>query len=132
MLVRANKLGVYDDLVQGELTAFLEQRPQLYDAVISADTLCYFGRLEAFSAAAATALLPKGRLVFTVEALPEGTEEDFRLAVNGRYAHSERYVRSSLEAAGLAIVDCRRVHLRNENTEPVIGLLVTAAKTSAH
>lgn len=128
MLVRANKLNIYDDLVQGELTAYLEERPNSYDAVVSADTLCYFGRLDAFSAAATGALRSDGFLVFTVEALAEGVEDDFRLAVNGRYAHSERYVRACLEATGLTIDDCRRVHLRNENMEPVIGLLVTASK----
>ena len=128
MLVLANKLGLYDDLVQGELTAFLAGRPHAYDAIISADTLCYFGRLEAFCEAAAGALRPGGVLVFTVEALPQVAEEDFRLAVNGRYAHAERYVLDSLHACDLVVADCSRVHLRNENMEPVIGLLVTAAK----
>jgi predicted TPR repeat methyltransferase len=128
MLVRAQKLGVYDDLVQAELTAFLNERPLTYDAVVSADTLCYFGRLEPFSAAVASALRPDGLLVFTVEALPADDDTEFRLAVNGRYAHSETYVRECLETAGLLVADSNLVHLRNENTEPVVGFLVTARK----
>jgi predicted TPR repeat methyltransferase len=130
MLALAHKLQLYDDLVQGELTAHLEDQPGQYDAIISADTLCYFGRLEAFSAAAARALRPGGLLIFTVEALPDDLDDDFRLAVHGRYAHAERYVRACLKREGLSVEGCPRVHLRNENAEPVIGLLVTARKSA--
>lgn len=124
MLAKARALGAYDRLTCAELTGFLQSRPLAYDVVASADTLCYFGRLEAFAEAAATALRPGGVLVFTVEAL-DGSPEAFLLAVNGRYTHGERYVRECLEAAGLAVVSCAREKLRSENTEPVIGLVVT-------
>lgn len=125
MLTNANKLGLYDYLERAELTEYLLSQPGTYDAVASADTLCYFGRLEEFSEAAAASLRPGGVLVFTVEAL-DGAAEDFRLAVNGRYTHSEPYVRKCLGEAGLQVVSCGREKLRTENAEPVIGLVVTA------
>jgi predicted TPR repeat methyltransferase len=125
MLVNAGKLGLYDHLERAELTEYLLSQPGAYDVVASADTLCYFGRLEAFSGAAAASLRRGGVLVFTVEAL-DGAEEEFRLAVNGRYTHSERYVRKCLEEAGFQLASCERHKLRTENAEPVIGLVVTA------
>ncbi len=128
MLAKAQKLGVYDRLECDELTAFLEAAPDSYDVIASADTLCYFGRLEAFAAAAATSLRPGGALVFTVEAR-DSSPEDFLLSVNGRYTHSEPYVRRCLEAVGLSVEACPREQLRTENAEPVIGLVVTARKS---
>jgi predicted TPR repeat methyltransferase len=127
MIAKAQKMGIYDRLECCELTAFLQSGPRTYDVVASADTLCYFGRLVQFSAAAASALRPGGVLVFTVEALDNSTE-DFQLAVNGRYMHSEPYVRRCLEAAGFEVDSCPREKLRTENAEPVIGLVVTARR----
>ncbi|WP_442578255.1 tetratricopeptide repeat protein [Mesorhizobium sp. ASY16-5R] len=125
MLVNAGKLGLYDHLERAELTEYLLSQAGAYDVVASADTLCYFGRLDAFSAAAAGSLRPDGVLVFTVEALG-GSEEEFRLAVNGRYTHSEDYVRKCLGEAGFQVESCERQKLRTENAEPVIGLVLTA------
>ena len=130
MLSKAMRLGDYDHLECAELTAFLQSRPQTYDVIASADTLCYFGRLEEFAHAAASSLRPKGLLVFTVEALDK-PGEDFRLAVNGRYTHSELYVRKCLEDAGLAVILSDREKLRSENAEPVIGLVITANRPEA-
>lgn len=126
MLDKAAKLTIYDDLYLGELTEFLAAQSEEYDVIVSADTLCYFGRLDRFAAAAAGALKPDGLLVFTVEALESDGAPDFKLAVNGRYAHSEAYVRTTLAGAGIETIDLTRAQLRMENAEPVIGLVVSA------
>ncbi len=126
MLQKARKLGLYDCLEDGELTAFLANKPNGYDVVVSADTLCYFGKLEVFASTSLAAVRSGGFLAFTVEALEVEATEDFRLAVNGRYVHNERYVREALVAAGYRIEECRREKLRMENTEEVTGLLVVA------
>ncbi len=128
MLTRAKKLGLYDGLAKGELTAFLLSKQVDYDVIASADTLCYFGRLEEFSQAAAMSLKPGGVLVFTVEEMVEPSE-NYKLSVNGRYTHSEAYVRKCLEDVGFSIVACEHEKLRMENAEPVIGLLITARRT---
>ncbi len=129
MLTQAKKLQLYDGLAKGELTEFLLSNPAEYDVIASADTLCYFGRLEEFSAAAAASLKLGGVLVFTVEKMVQPTE-NYKLSVNGRYTHSEAYVRKSLEDAGLSIEACEKEKLRMENAEPVIGLLITARSPS--
>jgi len=52
MLRRAWSRQVYDVLHKAELTFYLETQPEAFDAVISADRLCYFGALEVVLAAA--------------------------------------------------------------------------------
>ena len=68
MLKRAALLDLYDELREAELVAFLLERPLAFDLLVSADTLCYFGDLAEFAAAARASLDDGGLLVFTVEA----------------------------------------------------------------
>ena len=108
MLEKARTRGGYDELVTAELCEFMRSRPAAFDAVVSADTLVYFGALEEPLLAARTCLRQGGRVVFTVERLaPEcGSDEDvssYRLETHGRYSHSETYVRSVLEQAGFDV-----------------------------
>jgi predicted TPR repeat methyltransferase len=126
MLTQAKGRGVYDRLHKAELVYYLDTQPEQFDAVVSADTLCYFGTLQAPLNAAARCLRAGGWLIFTVEALPEGSALDHQLQVNGRYAHAPAYLRSTLAAAGLALMDLRAETLRTEAALPVVGWLVTA------
>ena len=126
MLRRARERRVYDVLHHVELVYYLDTQPAAFDAVISADTLCYFGPLGAVFAAAQRCLRSGGWLVFTVEALPPGSTENHRLQLNGRYAHSAEYLRSALREAGLVLTDMRSETLRMEAGLPVNGWLVTA------
>lgn len=64
MLERARALAVYDRLVQDEITRFLLNEREAFDVIASADTLCYFGSLDAVARAARSALRPGGWLVF--------------------------------------------------------------------
>lgn len=127
MLERAVVKQVYDDLREGELVAFLRSRPAAFDAVVSADTLCYFGVLEGFAQAARGSLAEGGWLVFTVEALDDdAAEPPWRLQTHGRYCHRRAYVEQTLTAAGFAPPRIEPVVLRNENQKPVAGWLVSA------
>lgn len=130
MLARARARGLYAELVQAELVAFLRERGRAWDLVVSADTLCYFGALEDFAAAAAAALRPQGLLVFTVEALAapaaDAATGDFRLHEHGRYSHRRGYVEQVLGAAGLDVREVSAAVLRTEGGEPVQGWVVAA------
>ncbi|MDR7038240.1 MULTISPECIES: tetratricopeptide repeat protein [Methylobacterium] len=122
MLEKAAARGLYDALERAELTAYLAARPGAYDLVLSADTLCYFGALDAVLAAARTALRPGGRFVFSVEALEEA--EGTRLNAHGRYSHAKSHVEAAAGAAGFSIEAIDRVVLRLERAEPVTGYVV--------
>ena len=128
MLRRAKTRGLYDTLHQAELMHYLRTQPLAFDAVVSADTLCYFGALEGVFEAAGRTLRPGGALVFTVEALPAASTEAHRLQANGRYAHGGRYVSTALADAGFELRELRAETLRMEGGEPVPGWLVTAIK----
>ncbi|WHQ68568.1 tetratricopeptide repeat protein [Methylorubrum extorquens] len=125
MLDKARLRGCYDRLDEGELTHHLLERPDAYDLVVSADTLCYFGPLDMFAAAAAGALRLGGHLVFSVE---EDDGDAFTLHPHGRFSHAPAYVERSLAAAGFVVVGIRHEGLRMERGEPVRGLIVTARK----
>ena len=96
--------------------------------VVSADTLCYFGALEGVADAARRALRPGGRLVFTVEALPEDDSASHRLLSHGRYAHRRAYLRSVLDDAGFVRQRIVADVLRSEGGLPVLGWLVSARR----
>jgi predicted TPR repeat methyltransferase len=128
MLERAAKRGVYDELVKGELTAFVQTHADAFDVIVSADTLVYFGALDEIVAAAARALRPGGWLIFTVEdAMDAAGGVEYQIATHGRYQHSQRYVERVLDRARLQwyIV---RAELRMESGMPVAGLAVRALK----
>jgi predicted TPR repeat methyltransferase len=128
MMKQARALKLYDVLHKAELTYYLDTQPAAFDAVISADTLCYFGALEGVAAAAFKALRPGGWLVFTVEALAEGDTRPHLLQPHGRYAHGGEYVRSTLAAAGFGAVTLRSDTLRHEGGAPVHGWVASAQR----
>ncbi|MBP7148218.1 MAG: tetratricopeptide repeat protein [Acidobacteria bacterium] len=126
MLRAADARRVYDQLVAAELTAYLRETAEGFDAIVSADTLCYFGALGPVFAGAGRVLRPGGVFVFTVEHSAGDESSGFRLHARGRYCHAEGYVRGELARAGLTTVAVQREVLRHEAGVPVDGLLVSA------
>ncbi len=128
MLRLADQRLVYDQLEKSELVAYLRARPEAFDVVISADTLCYFGVLAEFADAAFGALRGGGRLVFTVEALSGDGPAGYRLLHHGRYAHAASYLSDTLSDAGFVVDGLEQELLRNEAGLPVRGWLVSAVR----
>ncbi|MBL8484933.1 MAG: methyltransferase domain-containing protein, partial [Rhodocyclaceae bacterium] len=129
MLERAAARGGYDELEKAELTEYLEARPAAFDVIVSADTLVYFGALERVAGAAHAALGASGWFIFSVErAEPEHAAEGYKINYQGRYMHTEPYVRAVLQTAGFGATEIRQEILRNEGGYPVHGLVVAAAK----
>jgi predicted TPR repeat methyltransferase len=127
MLAKARARRHYDDLVEAELTRYLNDQNKNCDLIVCADTLCYFGELTRVFTALSGALRPNGLFVFTVELLSEeGSDANFKLDPSGRYSHAQPYVKHELESAGLAIKEIAPGNLRMENGLPVKGLVVTA------
>ena len=131
MLEKAQRRHIYDTLEHRELVAYLLDHANAFDALVCADTLCYFGELTRAAAAAASALRVGGSFVFTVEALPEDALEDYRLQPHGRYAHRLGYIEAILQDCGLRPVTVRQEVLRFEAGRPVNGWLVGAIRPSS-
>jgi predicted TPR repeat methyltransferase len=129
MLNHAAEKRIYDDLIQAELTAYLQQLPRdSYDVIVTADTLVYFGGLEEVIDAAALALRPNGVLIFTVEEAiePDGADS-YSIQPHGRFSHGAAYVERLLVRAGL-LPTIGRAELRLESGVPVAGLVVRGAR----
>jgi predicted TPR repeat methyltransferase len=125
MLKEAAKRGLYDELIESELGAYMAAHPSTFDVVVCCDTLVYVGKLEDTVAAAARTLRPGGRLLFTVEQLTGG-DENYRLAPTGRFCHSAAYLHETLTNAGLIDVAIEPITPRREYGDPVDGLMVIA------
>ncbi|MEC5386797.1 tetratricopeptide repeat protein [Uliginosibacterium sp. H3] len=132
MLAKAEAKQCYDLLEKAELTAYIAARQAAFDAIVSADTIVYFGALDEVLHASHAAMRKGGLLIFTVEKGEGKVPEDIGFAINphGRYAHTQTYLRGSLTKAGLSVDAINEVVLRNEGGEPVIGWVVTARKSA--
>src|SRR5262245_14296818 len=126
MLEKAGGRAVYDELAAAELTAYLAGSPRAFDIVASSDTLVYFGDLREVLAAARLALRAGGRLLFTLEADGDDGPAGYRLHSDGRYKHTQHYVRTTLQAAGFEAIEVETGHLRRQGNRYVPGLIVTA------
>ena len=130
MLEHARQKNVYQELVHGELTEYLQHARDRFDVIVSADTLVYFGSLDSVVAAAAAALRPGGTFVFTVEEAVDAATVSFSLRPHGRYTHRADYVEQVLRDSGLRPL-IERAKLRKESGLPVAGLVVTGRKPPA-
>ena len=128
MIAQARARNVYDELVKGELTAYLGDSTEMFDVIVSADTLVYFGPLEGVVAASTNALRPGGRLIFTVEELiGAGRDAEYAISPSGRYRHTREYLERLLAHATLRS-EVGPAELRLEAGDPVPGLVVRGTK----
>jgi predicted TPR repeat methyltransferase len=131
MLAQAEARHAYDELVKGELTAFLGACTAAFDVIVSADTLVYFGSLADVVAAAEGALRPGGRFIFTVEEWSNaGPDAEYVLRPHGRYGHTRQYLDRVLTEARFQ-PEIVGAELRLEGGSPVAGLVVRATKPMA-
>lgn len=130
MLEKARQRGGYDDLVEAELGAWLQADSSMWDVVLSADTLIYFGELQSILSSAHKVLRPGGWLAFTLEVL-ETDEDCFELSASGRYQHSRACVERVLAAAGFRESEIAEASLRKELGQHVAGWVVLARKNAA-
>lgn len=127
MLAKAEQRGIYDELHKAELVEFLLSRPEVFDLVISADTLCYFGDIDQALASFARSLRRSGRAIFTVEASNDDDKRPYQLLSSGRYSHKREYVIAAAQQANLTLAHIAHVPLRSEAGRSVMGWLVTVA-----
>jgi len=130
MLDQARLRGGYDQLIKQEITAYLATQQASFDILLAADTMMYFGQLDAVLGAANAALRPGGHFIFTVESVSAlaGGSVDFELHPSGRYRHTADYVRRALSAAGLQVTSLIATVLREEIRQPVAGLQIIAQR----
>lgn len=129
MLDKAAEKKLYDNLIEAELTAFLDNCGDEYDLLVAADTLVYVGAIESTLAAAHGALRDDGILLFSLEKLGEDVEgPGYRMEPSGRYTHRSDYVRRWLEQVGFKVQQFVEADLREDGGARVSGYLVLAQR----
>jgi predicted TPR repeat methyltransferase len=125
MLAAAARRGLYAELHERDIEAFLAAESRRFALLLAGDVLPYFGDLSALLRLAAERIAPGGRFVFSVESLSADGAEGlgWRLGKQGRYRHAAAHIAAAAGAAGLAIEQLRAEVVRYEAEAPVPGLL---------
>jgi predicted TPR repeat methyltransferase len=125
MLEAAKARGIYRNLMLGDLEAELFALTSQYDLILAADTMIYLGDLSRTFAGVSKRLDPNGHYLFAVESLDgEGWEQ----TPQNRFRHSQNYLRSEADLAGLEVIAIDPCVLRNEHDVAVGGFAVALRK----
>ena len=127
MIKQARATNLYAELEVADMIDGLRGKADASaNLVIAADAFVYLSDLAPVLAEAKRVLAAGGVLAFTVE-----THDGSGIVLGGglRYAHSAEYVRSAIARVGLKLLTLEPASPRNENSEPVRGLVVVAEKT---
>lgn len=128
MLDRAGSLGIYDRLEQGETVERLPLLGHVYDLVVAADVLVYFGDLVAVFSAVHGVLSDGGYFIFSVE---KGDTEGFRLRSTGRYQHHPSYVQGVADGIAFETSLCAEAVLREQDGRPVTAAVFVLRRSAS-
>lgn len=126
MLAQARARGLYAELHEADVAAWLRDAEPGFDLVLAADVFIYIGDLVPVFEGVRRVLLPGGQFAFSVEAADAGAAVE--LGPQLRYRHGEAPLRALAEAQGFAVEDVRREVLRLEQGRPIEGLLLRLAR----
>jgi predicted TPR repeat methyltransferase len=132
MLALAQRLDRYDELRTSEAMADMRAHASAYDLAVAADVFVYFGDLVPLFAAAAICLRAEGRLVFTLEAMPQDNAraaQGWAVRVSGRYMHTRAHAEAALAAAGFVLELFETQSFRREDGIDLPGFLVAAKRS---
>jgi len=126
MIEQARATGLYAQLEVSEMLEGLRGKPDASaDLVLAADAMVYLSDLAPVLGEVKRVLADGGLLAFTVETQ---AGDGVILGQGLRYAHGAAYVRASVEAAGLALLQLEDLSARNEDNAPVPGLVAVASR----
>ena len=127
MIEKARATGLYAGLKVTDMLEGLRTTPDLgADLVLSADAMIYLADLVPVLKQASRVLASGGLMAFTLES-HDG--DGFMIGEGRRYAHGASYVRASIEAAGLVVLQLEQQSIRHEAGVPVPGLVIVAEKS---
>jgi predicted TPR repeat methyltransferase len=127
MIEEARATGLYAELEVADMVEALRAKADARaNLLLAADAMCYVGDIAPMLVEAERVLAPGGVFAFTLET---HNGDGVTIGQALRYAHAVEYVRAKVAASGLAVAHLERASPRNENNEPVQGLVVVAAKT---
>ena len=127
MIEEARATGLYAEFEVADMVDGLRGKPDVSaNLVLAADAMCYVSDLAPVLAEASRVLAPSGVFAFTLEA---HKGDGVVIGQGLRYAHAAEHVRAKVMASRLKVAHLEAASPRNEDNEPVQGLVVVAAKT---
>ncbi|MEJ6021006.1 tetratricopeptide repeat protein [Ramlibacter sp. PS4R-6] len=121
MVGRARERGLYDDVVQADVTGYLASAKEAsFELVTAADVFNYIGELAPVFDAVRRVLAPDGWFAFTVELTVAGA--DVELQPSMRYAHSRGYVESLATRCDFEVAALAEHPIREDQRQPIPGL----------
>jgi predicted TPR repeat methyltransferase len=124
----ARKLGIYDELILGDLEPYLSSRGTSFDLILAADTMIYLGDLAPTFGGVAYRLVPGGHYIFAVEGKDASGDGGWEQTADNRFRHSLNYLREEAKRQGLEFVDAVECVLRTQDGVPVAGYAVALKK----
>jgi predicted TPR repeat methyltransferase len=126
MIKQARATNLYAELEVADMIESLRAKIEAsVNLVVAADAFVYLSDLVPVLTAAKRVLVSGGVLACTLET---HDRDGVVLGEGLRYAHSADYVRGAIAKAGLKLLKLEPASPRNENNEPVRGLVVVAEK----
>ncbi len=113
MLAEAETKGIYHQLRQQELIAYLEESDAFFDLFLLTDVLVYLGNLAPLFGAIGRRALPHSLLLFSVE--KGNGNAGYQLLPTGRYGHSRQYLAELIARSGLQVEARRDAGIRKQN-----------------
>lgn len=127
MLEKAQKLGIYTDLVRADVGSFLAERDNAScDLALAGDVFVYIGELTEVFHACARVLRNGGLLSFSIERSDD--EAAYTLRKSGRYAQRPDYIAGLAMTAGLRVSAVEDFTLREEFGVGIPGQLYVLSK----
>jgi predicted TPR repeat methyltransferase len=127
MIEKARATGLYARLEVTDMLEGLRSAPRSgAELVLAADAMVYVADLLPVLQQASRVLACGGVLAFTLE---RHDGDGFIMGGGRRYAHGASYVRASIEAAGLVVLQLEQQPIRTERGLPVPGLVIVAEKS---
>ncbi len=118
MLEKAAEKKVYDELVKADILDFLKNRND-FETIVAADVLGYIPNIEKF-----VELCRGKKIIFTVETDDEAANSVISKA--GRIKYNHAYIKNLLNEKGFKNIKEEKLVLRQENGEPVAGMIFEA------
>ena len=127
MIREARATNLYAELEVADMIEALRGKPETSaNLIVAADAFVYLSDLAPVLGEVKRVLAVGGTLAFTLET-HDGS--GVVLGEGLRYAHAPDHVRGVIATAGLKLLTLQAASPRNENNEPVRGLVVVAEKT---
>lgn len=119
MLNLAQQKNIYHQLINQDITKYLQTNSINFDFIIAADVFCYISDLEQI-----IKLCAPTPLCFSIETTKN--TDTYHITPNGRYKHNPHYIKQLLNKCGYTQIIEYSLNLRNEHHQPVQGMIFIA------